>query len=74
MKIDQIQKEIEIKIDNRIFTLQSESLYNRCPNLLESNFELLMIRFWDPNRLSINRSTIKFLQFPRHSLRHDYKF
>ena len=46
-------KLIKIKMDDKILTLKSESLYNRCPKLLKSNFESSMIRFGDTNRLSL---------------------
>ena len=44
---------IEFEIKNTILTLKSELLYHRCPNSLESNFELLTIQFGDPYRLSL---------------------
>ena len=42
------QKSIEIVIGDTILTLESKLSYNRCPNSLESNFELSMIRFGGP--------------------------
>ena len=39
------QKSIQNVIDDTILTLESELSCNRRPNLLESNLELLMIRF-----------------------------
>ena len=45
-------------------TLKSESSLNQTPNLLESDFELLMIQFGMPNRLSLVPS-IKILITPR---------
>ena len=36
-----------------ILTLKFELSYNRHPNLLKSNFELSVIQFKDPNRLSL---------------------
>ena len=47
------QKLIKIAIDDTILMLESELLYNRRPNLVESNFELSMIRFGDTNCLSL---------------------
>ena len=44
--IKKIKKRLEIEIDDRIMTLQSKSSYNCCPNLMESNLELLMIWLW----------------------------
>ena len=41
------QKKIKTKQYHTILTLKSESLYDRQPNLLESNFESLRIRFGD---------------------------
>ena len=40
-------------LDDTILMLELESPYNRHPNSLESDFELLTIQFWDPNLLSL---------------------
>ena len=44
---------MEIAIIDSIVPLESDSYQNSCPNLLESEFELLMIQFRNPNRLSL---------------------
>ena len=49
-------KEIDFEIDNTVLTLKYRSLYDRGPNMLESNFELSTIPFGDPNCLLLLQS------------------
>ena len=52
------QNEIEFAIDYTILTLETKTLYNHHPNLLESNFKLLTTYLiWGPFLPKLSKQT-----------------